>query len=688
MGNGKSTQARAELNTGLHANESAIREMIYSYSAGNLQEAEQKARRLIMEFPATLVAYNVLGAAQSGQGKLKKAVTSYRQALKVNPDYVDAHFNLGNSYKAMGKLARAAASYRKAVQLQPDFAEAHVNLGILLKAMGKPGSAVSSYREALKFLPGHGETYVNLGNALMDLGKYGEAIAAFRQALKINPNHADGHYCLGNALQESGESEQAVAAYRAAVAIAPSHAEAHHNLGRALSDFGKPEEAAASLAQAVRINPEFAMAHHNLATVLMELDQFEGAIVAFEKALETDPGNADTHISLGTLYERFNNLDKAGEHTRRALTIIPGDPAALLTSALIQNREGDRASAIETLSQLTDRDAPDDVRAQIFSELGKLHDRDGACAEAFDCFAAANKVQARSAAAARYHKEAFLQEVQHHSDKMTPDLCRDWKQNPVRDPDETLAFIVGFPRSGTILLDQILDSHPALQVMEEQAALDHIVPHITATYGPYPESLAQLDAQAIGDLRARYFANVSGSLKRQPGTLLIDKYPLNIRHIPLIVWLFPDAPLILALRHPCDVVLSNFMQIYKINDAMANFFTLEDAAHCYAQVMGFWQKCTDFLPVNSHQVKYEALVGDFEGEVGRLLDFLGIGWDDAVLDHSQHAKSRGLINTPSYQSVTEPVYQRAKYRWKKYEKEMGPALGEIEPFIEAFGYSA
>lgn len=687
MRKGKTRRTQAAPGTGLQASESAIRDMISVYSAGNLQEAEKKARRLIMDFPGTLVAYNVLGAAQSGQGKFKKAVTSYRQALKVSPDFVDAHFNLANSYRAMGKLANAATSYRKAIQLKPDFVEAHVNLGILLKGMGKPDSAVSSYREALKYMPNHADIHANLGNALVDLGKTGEAIAAYRQALKINPNYAEGHFSLGNALQACGETEQAVAAYQAAASIMPSHAEAHHNLGRALYDLGRVEEAAVSLAQAVKAKPGLALAHHSLGTVLAELDQFEGAINAFRKAVDIDPANAEHHASLGTLHERRNELDEAREHIRRALEIAPGDPAALLTLALIQKREGDRTGAVKTLTQLTDRDASDDVRAQVFSELGKLHDRDGDCADAFECFVAANKIQSHSDSAARYSKETFLNEIEYLTERLTPDIGRDWQQHPDQPPEETPAFIVGFPRSGTTLLDQILDSHPAIQVMEEQAALDHIVPYIAETYGPYPESLAQLNAEAINALRARYIANVSSSLKRQPGTLLIDKYPLNIRHVPLIVRLFPDSRIVLALRHPCDVILSNFMQTYKINDAMANFFTLEDAAHCYAQVMGFWQKCEALLPVNSHAVKYEALVGDFEGEVKRLLDFLGIGWDPAVLNHSEHAKSRGLINTPSYQSVTEPIYQRAKYRWKKYEKEMSPALGEVAPFIEAFGYS-
>jgi hypothetical protein len=187
-------------------------------------------------------------------------------------------------------------------------------------------------------------------------------------------------------------------------------------------------------------------------------------------------------------------------------------------------------------------------------------------------------------------------------------------------------------------------------------------------------------------LRERYFEAVDGYFSRDPGMLLVDKFPLNIRHIPLIVRLFPSARIILAMRHPCDVVLSNFMQNYRINNAMANFFTIEDSALAYQQVMALWQKSISLLPVHYHTVKYESLVTDFNHEVGQLLEFLEVDWDDAVLAYDSHARKRGTIRTPSYQSVTEPIYQRAKYRWKRYQDQLQPVMKDLAPFIEAFGY--
>jgi hypothetical protein len=248
-------------------------------------------------------------------------------------------------------------------------------------------------------------------------------------------------------------------------------------------------------------------------------------------------------------------------------------------------------------------------------------------------------------------------------------------------------FLVGFPRSGTTLLDQILDGHPRLQVMEEKPALFDIRSTIDTMPGGYPSALASLKETDIQNLRDRYLRNVERHIDRRPGTILVDKLPLNICSIPLIVRLFPNSRIILALRHPCDVVLSNFMQDYKLNDAMANFLTIDSAARFYKRVMGFWLQCVELFPLSVHTIKYEDLVHDFEGEIRNLLRFLDVDWNDAMLDYRRHAQHRRKIVTPSYAQVTEPIYERAKFRWMHYEDYLKPVLKDLQPFIKAFRYA-
>lgn len=202
----------------------------------------------------------------------------------------------------------------------------------------------------------------------------------------------------------------------------------------------------------------------------------------------------------------------------------------------------------------------------------------------------------------------------------------------------------------------------------------------------YPGALAALSPERIGDLRAQYMAQAARYLDPAGGDRFIDKMPLNIIDLGLIVRLFPGARIILALRHPCDCCLSCFMQSFVANDAMANFHTLEDAAGLYAEVMGLWAEYRRLLPMNVHRIRYEDLVGDLEGEARRLLDFLELEWDERVLEYSRHARERKQITTPSYNQVTEAIYTRARYRWQRYEEQMAPIMPLLAPYIEAFGY--
>ena len=252
--------------------------------------------------------------------------------------------------------------------------------------------------------------------------------------------------------------------------------------------------------------------------------------------------------------------------------------------------------------------------------------------------------------------------------------------------EESPVFFIGFPRSGTTLLEQVLSSHPRVQTLEEKRTVSELVNLIAAWAGGYPSALATLSAADIAQLRAAYFQVVDQALRRQPGRILIDKLPLNILKIPVIQRVFPHAKFIVSVRHPCDVCLSCFMQSFELNSAMANFLTLEDTTAFYVKVMALWQKCLRVLPLDYHLVRYEDLVERFEHETRRVLEFIGVGWDDAVLGYAEHARRRETIATPSYHEVTEPIFQRAKYRWHHYAKELEPYMRRLAPYIEYFGY--
>jgi hypothetical protein len=270
-------------------------------------------------------------------------------------------------------------------------------------------------------------------------------------------------------------------------------------------------------------------------------------------------------------------------------------------------------------------------------------------------------------------------------------------------------FLIGFPRSGTTLLDQILDAHPAIQTLEEKRTVEHVwdvlAPALAIPGAPpvnrndpaalaqrYREELARIallnDAQ-LDTLRDAYEAAVARYTNWQAGQVLVDKMPLNTVSIGLLLRLYPQARFIVSLRHPCDVLLSNYMQDFDMNPGMQYMTSLEWSSGLYADMMALLWQYRDVLGIDSqiHTVRYENLVADMPGEARKVLDFLGLPWDDAVLGYAEHARGRGTLATPSRQGVTEGIYTRAVNRWHHYAGHFEPLIERLRPACERYGYS-
>ncbi|HEX8262660.1 MAG TPA: sulfotransferase, partial [Allosphingosinicella sp.] len=327
------------------------------------------------------------------------------------------------------------------------------------------------------------------------------------------------------------------------------------------------------------------------------------------------------------------------------------------------------------------RQAPADVEPERRAQLiGKLADETGDSKTAFEAFREANAVAAEAPAAAQADPEGYQRRVQALTELVAPHWFRSWTPTS-EDGRPAPVFLVGFPRSGTTLLDTVLMGHPAVAVLEEEPILEAV----SEALGGF-ERLPGLDAAEIGRLRALYFETLDRLVPDAAARTIVDKLPLNILAAPLVHRLFPDARFVFAQRHPCDVVLSCFMQSFAINDAMANFLDLGDSARLYDLVLTFWERCRDVLPLAVHTVRYEALVEDVEGEARTLLDFLGLAWDPAVLDHRRTAEARGTISTPSYSQVIRPLYREASGRWERYRTQMAPVLPILAPWALRLGY--
>jgi tetratricopeptide (TPR) repeat protein len=633
--------------------EQALDRAAQHHDAGDLNNAQLLYQRILQSEQNHPVAINVLGVIAFQQGKKDIAESYFSRAISIKPDYTDALYNLGNA----------------------------------LKAQGRPEEAIARYGEAIALDPAHVDAHYNLGNVLKDMGRLEKALVHYRHAIDCQPEHADAHNNLGNTLNTLARLEEALPHYQKAIAIRPSYASAYYNLGTVLQALGRHTEAVPHYQKAIQLRPDLAVAYNNLGTALRSLERLDEAISHYQRAIALQPNFAEAHNNLGACYERTNRLEAAEQSNKKALRIIPDDQNSRLLKAVLLRRGGQDKEALHILESLDSARLSENFAVRRFFELGKLLDREQDSARAFKAFSAGNLLQAGSEVAARVSKTRYSSRIAAIYDSLSASWVDSWAPFSESDESDSPIFLIGFPRSGTTLLDQILDSHPRVQVMEERRAFASVVNAIQARPGGYPDALHALSEAEILKLRALYFESVDQHFTRMPGHFFVDKFPLNIEYLPLIHRLYPAARIILACRHPCDVVLSNFMQNYQLNDAMANFLTIADTVKLYKQVMTLWLRCTQLLPLNVHSVRYESLVSNFDPEVGDLFEFLDITWDDAVLKFHQHAVEKEIINTPSYEQVSQPLYTSACYRWQRYQDQLAPFMDDLAPLIEKFGYA-
>ena len=470
---------------------------------------------------------------------------------------------------------------------------------------------------------------------------------------------------------------------RQAVAEQPAIAKYHSNLGNALWGLRRIEEAEVCYRHALALDPGFDDARVNLAKLLHVVEDRDAAIAEYQQVVRNNPQDITHYPVLAFLLESTNRLSEAEAVAKAGLELDPGNATINLAMAICERSAGKLQEAMQRFETIDPSTLDTRYAANFYCERGLIHDRFERIEAAFADFATANSLQAQDAQQRGFDKARFHDELDRVA-RLDVSWLGDRPPVPAEPPAPV--FLMGFPRSGTTLLDQILDSHPNIQTMEEKPVLNRLCNDIDVLIQGKPDGLKGLSSDQLARLRHSYFQYVADFIELRPGNLLIDKFPLNITRLPFILRVFPDARFILALRHPCDCVLSCYMHLFGPNDAMANFYNLEDTATLYAGVMGLWRRWAEMLPLHYHRVYYEHLVQDLPGEIKPLLDFLGLDWREEMARPHEHAARRGYINTPSRTQVMQPIYKRASGRWRRYLPYLGGVMATLQPYIEYFGY--
>jgi hypothetical protein len=319
-------------------------------------------------------------------------------------------------------------------------------------------------------------------------------------------------------------------------------------------------------------------------------------------------------------------------------------------------------------------------------ERGKMLDQAGDPVGAMSAFTEANSLGRIRWITASRGNNKFMEGIEQLIDLVGRGWARQWHPTGAPPPTISPVFLVGFPRSGTTLLNQVLGSRDDVQIMEEEPAVAAILDAVRLMPRGYANSIRDFDAFDVEYLRGRYFAEVGKHAALDPSRTLVDKLPFHLVQSGLIHRVFPESKFLFAVRHPCDAILSCFMQNFTDNEAMANYFKLKDAVALYTRSMDLWEAYQRELPLRVYRLRYEDLVDDLEGESRKLCEFLGLDWQDAMLQFSTKALDRGRIATPSYHQVSQPIYRESRFRWERYRNYLLPYLPALRPHILRLGY--
>jgi len=625
--------------------------------------------------PIALNAF--LGMVQARAGDLPAAIAHLSEAHKRRPQDVTIACNLIAAQMEAGELEGAyeVASWSLAVS-DTSLRVARYR-AFLAQSLEHFAEAVQAYEYVLDRAPDDFESWNNLGNARSALDDFEGSIAALQRAVELDPQAAPTRLNLASALLAADRGSEAEAVLRQAAGDFPDDARPLHELYVHYKREARHEEALRVIEQAVARDPDNANLQLKFGVECGLVRRTADSERAFRRAIAIDPAFADAYLGLIIQYEHTNREDEFAPLIALAESNGLAEGPLSFLRAMEHRRahrfeEGLAAIALVPADVEPERTAH--IRATLLDRLGRTE-------EAFAAFEQTAHLHETNPTEPIRRGAEMREEVRAEIAHLTPEWIASW--SPVNPPAERPdpVFLVGFPRSGTTLLDTILMGHPGTLVLEEEPPLNNVDREIGGQ-----KAIRELDDAAIVQARRRYFEEVE-KIGPLGGRLLIDKSPLFLQEAPLIHRLFPNARFILALRHPCDVLLSCFMSNFRLNSAMSNFLRLEDAAAFYDLTFRHWERARELLPLNVHTIVYERLVEDVEAEVRPLFDFLDLEWQDAVLDHRRTARARGLITTASYSQVTEPIYMRAAGRWLRYRSHLEPILPTLRPWVEKFGYS-
>lgn len=655
----------------------AIRQALNAASRGMLAEACEIGERSLANGGDPVALHAMLGMLRCQSGQLEAGISHLQLAHQARPTDQKIAINLANALASAGRHREALEVLTLELAATDKSRQLLKLRGFLAQNAEEFQIAIDAYQQVVAADPRDFESWNNLGNARRSAEDYEGAVQALRQAADLAPESAPVRFNLANAIIYTGDWNEAEAVLRKMAEDFPEDPNPWRELHTLLKQWGHEAEALEAIEDAVKRAPDDIPLMLSKASLLSDLKNIADAEEVYWQVLDLDHDNALAHLGLALCFDLTNRTEQLAALVSQAEERGVGPNALNFIRAYDHRRAKRFAEGLQAMEQV-----PGDLESGRRAHLvGQLLEGVGRYDEAFNAYVQMNELFAKAVPRAEEAGAAYRDLIRKRHEATTEEWVGRWRTNPPMDSRPSPVFLFGFPRSGTTLLDTMLMGHPSIEVMEEEPALQQACQHLRY------EDLPVATDEQIKAARDAYFEMAASLVSLKPGTLLVDKNPLATNLVPHIRRLFPDARIILALRHPCDVVLSCFVTNFRLNDGMSSFTRLETAAELYDSSFSYFERVQSLMPTPTHTVMYEKVVADQQGELRKLFDFLGLDWHDAVLDHQTTALGRGRIKTASYAQVVEPIYNRSAGRWQNFRKHLEPIFPVLQPWVEKFGYS-